>query len=222
MGGGTASRVDGPGTSTGRGRRIRWVLPILALLLESCAATRVTRVWKDVEYRGPIRKVVVLGIFPEPETRAIFEDEFVDRLARRGVEAEASRKIFPGGEFPEKEVAVAMFRNRGADAVLVTRLTGQETEATRVSGSYHVVPVFYTNYGTYYGATYRRGYTALEGNAFAETTLYELGGEKLLWYGRSDTRISTTRERAAGKRYELVREYVGLVVGKLSEDRMIR
>ncbi len=222
MEGGDASRGHGPGIPAARGRRIRWVLALLALLHASCATTRVTRVWKDDGYREPIRKAVVLGIFPDPETRAIFEDEFVGRLAKRGVEAVASRKIFPGEEFPEKEVAVATFRKRGADAVLVTRLTGQEMETIRVSGSYQVVPVFYTNYGTYYTATYRSGHTALSGDAFAETTLYELGGEKLVWCGWSDTRISTTRERAAGKRYELIREVVGLVVGKLSEDGLIR
>ena len=188
-------------------------------LLTSCATTKVTGVWKDENYRGTIRKVVVIGIFKEPDTRKIFEDEFADRLRARGVDATASHKIFSAAELPDKDVVIGYIRKHGADGVLVTRVVDTETVKTYVPGQAYgyAVPSYYGYYGSYYSYSYsyRPGYTETEGYAYTETNLYGLGDEKLIWSGRSKTKFSATR-------YELIQTFVKTMLDGLSEAKLIR
>jgi hypothetical protein len=187
-------------------------------LLTSCATTKVTGVWKDENYRGTIRKVVVIGIFKEPDTRKIFEDEFADRLRARGVDATASHKIFSAAELPDKDVVIGTVKKLGADGVLVTRIVDTETVKTHVPGQAYAyaVPSYYGYYGTYYSYSYsyRPGYTETEGYAYLETNLYGPDDEKLIWSGRSKTEFKT-------RRYELIQAFVKIMIETMAEDKLI-
>jgi hypothetical protein len=195
----------------------RFVLFLFACfcLTASCATTKMTHVWRDDTYRGAIRKVVVIGIFKEPDTRKIFEDEFADRLRARGVDATASRKIASDAEMPDKDVVIRKIREFGADTVLVTRVVDMETVKTSVPGQGYAVPSYYGYYGMYYGYSYRPGYTLQEGFAYLETNLYNVGDEKLIWSGRSTTKLSATR-------YELIQAFVKTMIDGLSDAKLIR
>jgi hypothetical protein len=175
-----------------------------------------TEVWKDDNFRGTIRKVVVIGIFKEPDTRKIFEDEFADRLKARGVDATASHKIISGTELPDKEATIGIIRKLGADAVLVTRVMDTETVKTYVPGQTYIMPGYYGYYGAYHGYVYSQpGYTETEGYAYTETNLYNIADEKLIWSGRSKTKFSATR-------YELIQAFVKIMLDGLSEAKLIR
>ena len=110
------------------GKRFVLFLLVCFCLPVSCATTKMTDSWRDDNFRGTVRKAVVIGIFKEPDTRKIFEDEFADRLKARGVDATASHKIIPDAELPDKDVVIGKIRKLGADAVLVTRIVVMETE----------------------------------------------------------------------------------------------
>jgi len=181
----------------------------------SCATTKMTDTWRDDAYRGTIGKVVVIGIFKEPDTRKIFEDEFADRLKARGVDATASRRIITDAELPDKDVVIGKIRKFGADTVLVTRVMDMETVKNYVPGQAYAIPTYYSYYGAYYSYSYRPGYTETEGFAYLETNLYGLGDEKLIWSGRSKTKLSATR-------YELIQAFVKTMLDGLSEARLIR
>jgi nitrogen regulatory protein PII-like uncharacterized protein len=174
-----------------------------------------TDVWRNDTFRGTIRKVVVIGIFPEPDTRKIFEGEFAARLKERGVDATASYKIVSDAELPDKEVVIERIRKLGADAVLVTRVVDMETVKTHVPGQAYVVPIYYSDYGTYYTYVSKPGYTVQEGHADTETNLYGLGDGKLIWSGRSKTKFSATR-------YELIQAFVNIMIDGLSDAKLIR
>jgi len=195
----------------------RLVLFLVACLClpASCATTKMTDTWRDDAYRGTIGKVVVIGIFKEPDTRKIFEDEFADRLRARGVDATASRKIVSDAELPDKDVVIGKIRKFGADTVLVTRVMDMETVKNYVPGQAYAVPTYYSYYGAYYSYSYRPGYTETEGFAYLETNLYGIGDEKLIWSGRSKTKLSATR-------YELIQAYVKTMIDGLSEAKLIR
>ena len=197
------------------GKRSVLLLAVCFILTASCATTKMTDAWKDENYRGTIRKVVVIGIFKEPDTRKIFEDEFADRLKARGVEALASHKIIPDAELPDKEAVIGKIRKAGADSVLVTRVVDTETVKTYVPGETYIVPSYYGYYGTYYSYIYKPGYTVQEGYAYTETNLYGLGDEKLIWSGRSKTKFAATR-------YELIQAFVKVMIDGLSADKLIR
>ena len=195
----------------------RLVLFLVACLClpASCATTKMTDTWRDDAYRGTIGKVVVIGIFKEPDTRKIFEDEYADRLRARGVDATASRKIVTDAELPDKDVVIGKIRKFGADTVLVTRVMDMETVKNYVPGQAYAVPTYYSYYGAYYSYSYRPGYTETEGFAYLETNLYGIGDEKLIWSGRSKTKLSATR-------YELIQAYVKTMLDGLSEAKLIR
>jgi len=196
-------------------RPVRLFLLACVCLFASCATTKVTEAWKDDQFRGTIRKVAVLGVFKEPDTRKIFEDEFADRLRARGVEAVASHKIIPDAEMPDKDVVIGKIRNFGADTVIVTRLVDMETVQTTVPGRSYIVPNYYGYYGMYYTHIYKAGEIVEEGFAYAETNLYSVSDEKLIWSGRSKTELSATR-------YELIQAFVKTMLDRLSDDKLIR
>jgi len=196
-------------------KRFALFLLVCFCLPASCATTKMTDVWRDDNYRGTIRKVVVIGIFKEPDTRKIFEDEFAYRLKARGVDATASHKIVSAAELPDKDVVIGNIRKLGADAVLVTRVMDTETVKTYVPGQAYAVPTYYGYYGSYYSYSYRPGYTETEGYAYTETNLYNVGDEKLIWSGRSKTKFSATR-------YELIQAFVKTMLDGLSEAKLIR
>lgn len=191
-------------------------------LLSSCATTKLTETWKDDQFRGTIRKAAVIGIFKEPDTRKIFEDEFADRLRARGLEAVASHKFIPDAEMPDKDLVIGKIRKSGADTVIVTRIVDIQTEKITVSGRDYFVPNYYTNYGTYYTHIYQAGYTAEEGAAFAETNLYTVSDEKLIWSGRSKTDLSSGTGSRPIPRYELIQAFVKTMIDRLSDDKLIR
>jgi hypothetical protein len=203
--------------TTPMGKRFVFFLFACIFLPPSCATTKMTDVWKDDNYRGTIRKVVVIGIFKEPDTRKIFEGEFAARLKERGVDATASYKIVSDAELPDKDVVIGKIRKLGVDAVLVTRVVDMETVKAQVPGKGYVVPVYYSTYGEYisYSYQYEPGYTALEGHADMETNLYGLGDQKLIWSGRSKTKFSATR-------YELIQAFVNTMIDGLSDAKLIR
>jgi hypothetical protein len=208
-----------PGRSDRPGRLF---LLACVCLLASCATTKLTETWKDDQFRGTIRKVAVIGIFKEPETRKIFEDEFADRLRARGLEAVASHKFIPDAEMPDKDLVIGKIRKFGADTVIVTRIVDVQTEKIFVPGRDYLVPNYYTNYGTYYTHVYQAGYTAEEGAAFAETNLYNVSDEKLIWSGHSKTDLSSGTGSRPIPRYELIQAFVKTMIDKLSDDKLIR
>jgi len=197
------------------GKQVALFLFVCFCLQASCATTKMTDAWRDDDFRGTIRKVVVVGIFKEPDTRKIFEDEFADRLRARGVDATASHKIVSDAEMPDKDVVIGKIRKLGADAVLVTRVLDLESVKSHVPGKAFVVPSYYGYYGAYYTYSYRPGYTKQEGNAYMETNLYNTGDEKLIWSGRSNTKLSATR-------YELIQAFVKTMIDGLSDAKLVR
>jgi hypothetical protein len=203
-------------------RPVRLFLLACVCLLASCATTKLTETWKDDQFRGTIRKVAVIGIFKNPDTRKIFEDEFADRLRARGLEAVASHKFIPDAEMPDKDIVIGKIRKFGADTIIVTRIVDVQTEKIIVPGRDYLIPNYYTNYGTYYTHVYQAGYTAEEGAAFAETNLYSASDEKLIWSGRSKTNLSTGTGSRPIPRYELIQAFVKTMIDRLSNDKLIR
>jgi hypothetical protein len=196
-------------------RRYRHFAAIGLFLVASCAATKISGTWKDENFRGPVRKVVVVGAFETYDTRKIFEYDFAARLKARGVEAIPSYHVFPGDKLPAKEVSAAEFRKRGADHVLVTRVLDAETWTNVYSGKSYLVPAYYGHYGDYYGHVYATGRTVQEGFAYTETNLFELEKEKLVWSSRAGTNFKA-------RRYELIKAFVKATIDRMSAEGMIR
>ena len=188
---------------------------ISSFLLTSCATTILTTVWKDESFTGPVRKMAVIGIFKTPAVRNFFEDEFSRQLKTHGIEAVASYTIIPIDDQSDKDIVASRLRNLAMDYVLVTRLVDRKTVQTYVPGQAYVVPGYYRSWGGYYQYAYTPGYMVEDIYAYAETNIYDVKNDKLIWSARSETEIS-------GMNQELIRSFVKIMIDRLSADAVIR
>lgn len=184
-------------------------------LLTACATTTLTTVWKDETSRGPVGEIAVIGVFRTPAVRNFYEDEFARQLRAHGVHAVASYTIVPADERPDKDAVTAKLKAEGFDNVLVTRLVDKKTVQTYIPGQAYIVPGFYHSWGGYYQYVYTPGYIVEDTYAYAETNIYDLKRDKLIWAARSETEISGMNEG-------LIRSFVRVMVDRLSADAMIR
>jgi hypothetical protein len=183
-------------------------------LLSSCATTTLTSVWKAQGFHATIRKVVVVGTFRTSAVRNVFEDDFVNQLRARGVDAIASYTLIPLGELPDRNLVMSKVKETGADAVLVTRLMGKRTVRTYVPGEPYIIPDYYYNWGPYYQFVYTPGYIAEEEYAYAETNIYNTSDNTLVWSARSETQL-------AGRNESTIKSFVRTIVDRLSADKLI-
>lgn len=184
-------------------------------LFTACATTTLTTVWKDETYRGPVGKIAVIGIFRTPAIRNVYEDEFVRRLRTHGLDAVANYTIVPADERPDKNVVAAKLKAEGFDDVLVTRLVDKKTVQAYIPGQAYIVPGYYHTWGGYSQYVYTPGYMVEDTYAYAETNIYDLKKDRLIWTARSETEISGLNEG-------LIKSFVTVMVDRLAADAIIK
>ncbi len=199
-------------------KRLTRVFPfsllLFLLLLSSCATTELSAVWRDESFHGRIQKTVVVGAFRSAAIRNLFEDEFVRMLGGRGVNAVASYTIVPIEELKNRDEVMKRIRETGADSALMTRLVDRRTQRTYVPGEAYFVPGYYYYWGPYFDYIYTPGYILEEEIAYAETNIYELSEQRLIWSARSRTLLS-------GNDRELIRSFAETMVEEMERDGLI-
>src|SRR5262245_12872267 len=184
-------------------------LAVLALLpLVSCAAsTRMTSSWADSTATGrTFQKIAVVGVTQRAPRRRMYEDMFVNALAKRG-QAAISSYTFAEGRL-DKEAAAAKLQEIGADAVIVTRLVDLQSIREYYPGTvqaYAAPSAYYGDWYGYYaiGTTYTttHGYNIENKVSRLHTNLYDVQAEKLLWTGLTEATLSegdTPRDKVKG------------------------
>jgi hypothetical protein len=165
---------------------------ILSVSMSSCATTALTSVWKDSAYQGgPLKKILVMGVFREINLKKYFEDEFARELKARGVDAVASYTVFPEEDILNKEIIAEKIKELKMDSVLVTRVidvrdvSGYETNPTHVNPGGD----FYNYYVMCCQTTVMSGYVVM-----LETKIFEEKYDKLLWSATSESSLQRYRE----------------------------
>jgi hypothetical protein len=205
-----------------RGEGIAVILMVVSVsLMVSCAASmKLVSVWKDDTYRGEhFRKLLVIGTAEKPGVRRFFEDEFVDQLRARGIQAVASYTLIPLDKVTDKETVAEKIKGQDIDAVLITRLVDKRVvESYRPAGERIVVPhSYYNDWHQYYADSIRFSaaptYTVKK-EVSLETNLYETRNEKLVWSG-------LTRMTLENERDKQIKGYVTLIIKTLLSDEKI-
>jgi len=200
-------------------KRIRQLsfFPVLItlFLLNSCATTVTTNVWRDQSYGGPVKKILVMGISQKKGIQRFFEDEFVRQLRERGTDGLAGYTVLPYDEKMDKDFIAAKARESGADTVLVARPLSRELQRTYVPGQAYAVPGSYSRWGSYYGQAYSPGYVVEDEYVYIETNLYDVATEKLIWSAQSETIVLASDQ-------ELMKSFIKTMVNKMSDDRLIK
>jgi hypothetical protein len=186
---------------------------LTVLLLPSCATTKLTSLWRDEAYQDHPRKILVIGILKTPGNRRIFEDEMVKQLKARGTDAVAAYTVLPDGADTSKETLTAKMNELGADAVLISRPVDKKSVTTYVPGTMRAgYPGYAGGWHGYYA--YSPGYVVQDEYAVAETNLYDLKTDKLIWTAVSETWINDKNE-------SLIRSFAKVIADNLAGQKVI-
>jgi hypothetical protein len=196
-------------------------------LFTGCAATEVTSVWKDPDYQGRPKKILVYTVLKNQLQRRIYEDEFVAHFKYRGINAVPGYSVVPGEELAKKEVLEEKLKSLGFDALLLTQVTGTKTELVQVPGTVNYQPMYspmyqpapyYRSWPGYYNAGYHAmytpSYTAEDFYVMTETSLFDVASEKLIWSAAAATRIG-------GKDQKLIKDYVATMMDAMRKDKVV-
>jgi len=196
----------------------------IAALFASCSTSKVTFFFKDASYQKQPRKVLVLAVVRKPVVRRVVEDEFVRRFRDRGIEALRGYTVFPGDELATKEALERELMAGGFDALLLMRLmdprsdlpgapgaaTGQQgSPAGPGSGGW---PAYYS---ACYAAVYSPNYTLEDKYALAETSLYDVATEKLIWTAVSETWLGGQNAQI------MIWDYIDVMMGSLQKYKLV-
>jgi hypothetical protein len=188
-------------------------------MMAGCAATQVQQVWMDETFPdGRLNSLFIVVLVNDPTTKRMFEAEFARYFKYRGNKTFESFRELEMKTFKEKGVrdaVLAKIREKGSDAVLMTRVVDHRTKENIIPGmtiTTHMgmrgasVGAVYSFSGT--PASTTQSYSHEETFLGLETSLFDARTEKLLWSIRTETRIT-------GPPQEEIKPYVELVAEKL-------
>ena len=193
-------------------RSLKSVL-IAALVVASVPAvpafgsTKFKTAWKAPEATMTLEegdKVLAMVISAHEESRNGAEAVLAQELGKRGVEAVPAYAVIPKSVVQDKDKARPYIEKTGAKYAIVMRVAGQDKELRGTGPGYNLTPIgvmpYYSGfYGSYYtfgwGATYSAGTLQIDEVVHVETLIYDLGTDKLIWAGMSDTMNPSTAQK---------------------------
>lgn len=190
-----------------------WLVAVAAIA--GCAGTTQSTeptTWRDPSYTGPgFRKIFVVGL----NSRSLvdqrgFEDLMVSTLQGAGVAAVPGWQFVPTDRTPDQATMRAAVARSGADAVLLARLSGFQTNSEWLNGVDVVVPLGTDAYADYYAPTAVVDYQ----QATIYTTLFDAATTRQVWTFNAPTFDPATLQRDAPR-------YAKDVVGLLQSNRLL-
>jgi hypothetical protein len=184
----------------------------MALLLAGCSTpTTVTEAWRDPSYSAaPMRKILVLGKTPAETNRRNLEDAMVASLARRGVSATASYRVFQM-QAPEREVVQRYLDAEHYDGAIVIEFQGIRTQTL-------VEPR--PSFDNYYGTRFQGGFYDNDYNVYTDqfvkvdTTLWSAHDGRLAWSVGTQTANPWSSQDA-------IKSLVDKLVSTMTHDHLV-
>lgn len=189
----------------------RWLVLVAgALILASCVSTTLQSTWRDPSYTGgPYRRVFVVGLSARDITaRRVLEDVLVAKLKAGGVDAVPGWQFLADAPMDEAAFSAAVARS-GADAMLMVRLIGVETQTT-------IWPPMGPRVGWYgaYSGWYAYPDVTQSQIAVVETTLFDVKSRRVVWSGTSETLNPTSMVKDAPT-------FADVILGALHKDGLL-
>jgi len=180
---------------------------LLVFLVALSAATACSKTKTSISqsYRNPgyeqtvFKKLFVIGVAENQESRQAFEDAFVKAIAGQGGGAKASWGVLPQSEQLTEEEIRGAIEAGNFDGVLITRLLSVDKDQEYTPASTYNKPRtryytgggygygYYGFYGTTYAKVHEPGYFDTSTTLRLETNLYSLANDGLVWTGQSET-----------------------------------
>ena len=169
----------------------------VGFLMNGCASTSVTGVWKKSDYSGqPLQSLLVVALTGDGDKKTLWENILADQLNQSGLTARPSVKSFVGDSKVTKDEIINYVKKEGIEGILVTRLVDTKKEQVYYppSGGHYDYGGrygFYNRFDSYYPHAYNRvstpGYSTTHTTVLLETNLYLSENQELIWSMSSDT-----------------------------------
>lgn len=156
------------------------LVAVVSALLAGCQPqTRVNALWQQPGYSGrAFEKIAVVALAGEKESRRIFENHVIARIAEHGVPGLAGNDLFAEMPTPDqKDEVKKRFEELGVDAAMALRIVRRETQETTVgplSDHDRYNYDFYGTYGSFYEPVHREASVEVEKVIVIEAMLFDL------------------------------------------------
>jgi len=195
----------------------------IALLAVVSAKAEFKTTWKspgaeNVRFAG--KKVVGLIVSNDMSLRISSEEALARELTSKGVQGIAAYKLIPREEIRDKDTVKAWFERTGAAGVVVLRLVDLSKETSPSVVAWQSMP-YYGSFGAYYpyawGATIdlTPASARTDVTIVVETLIFDVGGDKLLWAGTSESTNPKTAQ-------VLIKDIVDAAADRMRKDGLIR
>jgi hypothetical protein len=190
----------------------------LVIVLSSCAHTKIISSWKDPEYQGQPKKVLVHGIAYNPDIKVVFENKIVDQFNKHGVAALASHGLLPDSLQLDREAVKKIVIENEIDTIFVAHPISREELQTLRPGSVSYSASVYVDPNSNFsmvaaGPTYKPG-TYAETEGTYELVIFDVKTRKRVWTAVVKTYVSNTRMEEMNPAIEKIME-------RLLADKMI-
>ncbi len=191
-----------------------------ALVFSSCASTQLSHTWRDSSsVSRPLKKVLVIAVKKDLQTRRGWEDGFTAALSGLGVSVTPSHFLFTG-ELPDTSVIRAAASAQGFDGMILIGRTSRQTKAG-VTAGYDITSPDYAShpwtgwYYAYYDSEYYPGYPFEEVILRDEVRIWATeGAGRMIWSGVGEFRKTGTRE-------DYRHEMIDVVVSELVNQKVV-
>jgi hypothetical protein len=209
-------------------KRLTFTAFLACCLCLACSSTVLTGSWRDPEYTGGVKKVLVVGVSQNDFIRRQLEDEFTRQLREAGARAEASYAYFNVEQLKDQQEQVeAKVRELGFDQVIVSRLVDRRTEEVVQPGTTYATSYPRGGYVGGWNGYYRESVTYVHQPPVVyrvevvtiESKLFALGTDKLIWSGLLETELDASAK--TGNKESLIRSFVKVVVQDLKKERLL-
>lgn len=165
-------------------RARRKCLAALALLASACSATKVVTAWLAPD-QGEVRfsKVLALAISDDQAFRRTAEKAICEQV--QPVDCQPASKVLTPEQLRDVEAAKAAVKAAAFDGAVVFRVVSEREKVTYVPPSYG--PTFWGYYGYAFNTAYAPAYYHTDTLVRVETSIYSVGGDRLIWVGTTET-----------------------------------
>lgn len=196
-------------------------LVLLLALLSGCAQnTRVAATWHGEPVTEPADRVMVVAVSSDLTNRRMFEDLVVRELAAGGNTAWASSRRIDSATPLQRESVAQAVRDTGANLVVVTRLSHQETDfvESRTQGDFQTsrrrnTPLDFFRYD--YTIIESASYLVAQSTVNLATDVYRVDSGELIY--SLDTLVPPRETRL-----EIIDEAALAIAARLRKDGLVR
>jgi hypothetical protein len=194
-------------------------LLLLTLVLAGCQTTALQSAWFDPSFTGgPMHRIVIVAVGVSPANARLAEDVFTQRLRALGVDGAPGWAVVPEAARGAPEPFAEAVRVSGAEGLLVIRVLGVDTQ-TNVSTMMVTTTAPMGGWG--WGGTRVWATTTVPVTQVSqynlwmvETSLYEVGTERVVWSGVTQTLNPSDFQRD-------VRGFADVIIGQLAARRLL-